>query len=100
MRGEWTIVVGEEVFVEAKDSFYNQFLKGWFYIGSVDPQKDRFTLRNDTTGCAYKMFRNKKGICCVIEHKYDQYGVSTWDERKNQYRFIFVPVDMYVKTSK
>lgn len=99
MRGEWDLSTGDEVFFEAKDEFYQPFLRGWFQVDTVVHAKDRFTVKNETTGDTFKMFRNKQGVCCVVEHEYDKYGMSTWDEHRQQYRFIFVPVDLYVKTS-
>tara|TARA_Y100000389_G_C17406004_1_gene488088 strand:- start:54 stop:356 length:303 start_codon:yes stop_codon:yes gene_type:complete len=94
------IATGDRVFVEAIDDFYKQFLHGWFTAESVVTEKGRFTLNNITTNEKYKMFRNRQGICCVVEHDYNRYGESTWDSVKEQHRFIFVPVDMYVKLTK
>lgn len=100
MYGEWNIETGDEVFVEATDKFYKQFLRGWYNVDSVVPEKGRFTIKNDSSGEKFKMFRNKHGMCCVVEHEFDRYGESTWDQEKQQYRFIFVPVDFFVKISK
>ena len=85
------------MFIEAKDDFYKPFLRGWFSVDSVVAAKGRFTLRDKNTGEKYKCFRNRQGVCCVVEHKYNRYGESTWDSEKQQYRFIFAPVDMWVK---
>ena len=100
MYGQWTIVKGDQVFIQAKDAFYKPFLCGWFTVNTTSPEKDRFTMENNESDEGYKMFRNKQGICCVVEHECDKYGESTWDDVKEQYRFIFVPVDLYVKTSR
>lgn len=98
MYGEWVIRSGDVVFIEAKDDFYKVHLSGWFNITSVTSEKDRFAITNHKNGDSFKMFRNKQGICCVVEHEYNKYGESTWDEEKQLHRFIFVPVDMFVKS--
>ena len=100
MYGEWNIRAGDQVFIEAKDDFYKQFLRGWFSVDTVLIGKDRFTITDSVSGDTFKMFRNKQGICCVVEHEFNRYGECMWDEHKQQYRFIFVPVQMYVKTFK
>lgn len=100
MQGQWVLTKGNQVFIQARDEFYKQCLCGWFTVSTISSQKDRFTIMNNESGEGYKMFRNKQGVCCVVEHNYDKYGDSTWDDAKQQYRFIFVPVDLYVKTSR
>jgi len=100
MNIQTKLATGDHVFIEAKDDFYKQFLRGWFFVDSVVPEKDRFTLKDHNNDDKYKMFRNRQGICCVVEHEYNAYGESTWDPVKKQHRFIFVPVDMYVKLTK
>lgn len=99
MHGECAIVGGGQVFIEAKDDFYRQFLRGWFTVDSVVVEKNRFTVRDNKTGGKYKMFRNRQGICCVVEHEFNRYGESTWDSEKQQHRYIFVPIEMYVAIS-
>ena len=95
MKGTWELGVGDEVFVNARDDFYKQFLKGWFRVTKVESAKDRFTVHSEAQGTTLKMFRNSKGICCIVEHEYNEYGESTWDSVRKQHRFIFVPVDLY-----
>ena len=97
MLGRWQLTTGDEVFIEAKEEFYKPFLKGWFNVSTVSSTKNRFTIQRADCNEGYKMFRNRHGICCVVEHEYDKYGNSTWDDAKQQYRFIFVPVDLFVK---
>lgn len=100
MYGQWTLKKADHVFIQAKDEFYNQFLCGWFTVNTTSSKKDRFTMNSKKSGECYKMFRNKQGLCCVVEHEYDKHGESTWDDVKQQFRFIFVPVDFYVKISR
>ena len=100
MFAECHIRKDDDVFIEAKDEFYKQYLHGWFKVTSVAWEKGRFNIESQTNDDKFKMFRNHKGICCVVEHQYDKYGVSTWDSEKKLYRFIFVPVDLYAKVSR
>lgn len=88
---------GDLVYMEATDDFYRPHLSGWFLVTSVAADKDRFTVASagSHNNDSYKMFRNHKGFCCVVEHEYDRFGESTWDEEKCQHRFIFVTVNMF-----
>ena len=97
MRGAWKLRVGDTVFIQCKDDFYKNHLRGWFSVTSVDAAKSRLMIREEGGSDEFKVFHNRSSFCAIVEHEFNKYGESTWDEKKKQHRFIFVQISMFVK---
>ena len=90
---------GDTVFVRCSHpdfQFYAPFLAGEYTVASAEASQNRARLDGDrVTGL--KIFANQRGTACVVEHEYDQFGESTWCEKSQRHRWLFVPIDLYVK---
>lgn len=83
--------------VISKNSFYTDCIDGWYVIQEVDFEKGNARLKIERAGHIYKVFENTKGVCFIVEHEYDEYGTSTWDEKRQVFSFIYVGIDAYLK---
>tara|TARA_B110000196_G_scaffold320186_1_gene341009 strand:+ start:1180 stop:1440 length:261 start_codon:yes stop_codon:yes gene_type:complete len=85
------------IYVECLDDFYSPFVDAWYVIQEVDRDSGRLKIKRNNS--VYKVFENEKGICLIIEHKYNKYGDSTWSDAKECYAFIYVSIGVYRRFS-